>query len=365
MVNLIDVSIEKFIEESRNKKIIAVGAGRKLKPFITRHGLVGSLTAIVDDDVSKRDKTVCMGANVIFKIQGYDFFKSIKKNEPVEILITAYIPAVSILEKLDSIPELDGIKCYMAPLMEENFEDEAVIYTLGESKIPKVIHYMWFGHNEIPEHMRKYMESWNRIMPEYEIVRWDESNYDITKNKHMREAYECQKYGFVVDYARLDILYKYGGIYLDTDVEVIKPFDDLLCDRSFMGFFDSTVVAAGAGCGCEKGNDLIKLLRDYYADKSFYDENGNMNLTTCVEYQYPVLKEYGYSMSNSQQCINGNMIYPVQVFNPEVKLGIHTHYSDDTHSIHWGECSYEDIAVKVAYKKRTDSLVERNRRANA
>lgn len=87
--------------------------------------------------------------------------------------------------------------------------------------IPKVIHYCWFSEKEIPEKYQKCIESWEKCCPDYEIKRWDESNYDISKNPYMKEAYEHQKWGFVPDYARLDILYHYGGIYIDTDVELV------------------------------------------------------------------------------------------------------------------------------------------------
>ena len=93
--------------------------------------------------------------------------------------------------------------------------------------IPKKIHYCWFGGNPMPEKDKKCIESWKRYCPDYEIIRWDESNYDVSKNRYMKEAYEEKKWGFVPDYARLDIIYNEGGIYLDTDVELVKNLDDL------------------------------------------------------------------------------------------------------------------------------------------
>ena len=145
--------------------------------------------------------------------------------------------------------------------------------------IPKIIHYCWFGGNPLPPSAEKCIESWKKFCPDYEIRRWDESNYDITKNQYMQEAYQCKKWGFVPDYARLDIIYDHGGIYLDTDVEIIKTFDELLDCVAFGGVEqESPYVALGLGFGAEKGNDIIRQLRDKY-DELHFMEDGQMNLT--------------------------------------------------------------------------------------
>ncbi len=355
MINILDVRLEDFLKVVRRKKIIAVGAGRKMVPFFDRHELWEKIAAIIDGDLQKAGKTFEHG-KVSFTVQGYDFLPGQYDPGSTVLLISAYLSVTDIINMLDSIEAIDGADCYIAPLMEENFEDHAVCYTKGTPLIPKTLHYFWFGKKPIPQHLQEYMKSWKRLLPNYEIVRWDESNYDVSGNRYTKEAYESGKYGFVPDYARLDVLYHHGGIYLDTDVEVVRSFDDLLMDRAFMGFFDKNGVALGAGFGCVKGNDLIKLMMDYYEDKSFYNKDGSLNLTTCIEYQYPVLKQYGFKMDNSQQCINGNMVYPVQVFNPEAKMGVHTHYTEDTHSVHRSEISYENDAVKSYFAKRSSIL---------
>ena len=111
--------------------------------------------------------------------------------------------------------------------------------------IPKIIHYCWFGGKKKPENVEQYILSWKNKCPDYEIREWNENNFDIKSNCFCKEAYEKKKWAFVSDYARLAILYKYGGIYMDTDVEVIKPFDNLLTYQAFLCFESSKMVSIG------------------------------------------------------------------------------------------------------------------------
>ena len=123
--------------------------------------------------------------------------------------------------------------------------------------IPKVIHYCWFGKGEMPKLAKKCIKSWEKYCPGFEIICHNEDNFDLSQNRYMCEAYEAGKWAFVSDFARLKIIYDNGGIYLDTDVELIKPIDDLLEGKGFMGFDEKGIVATGLGFGAEKGNEII------------------------------------------------------------------------------------------------------------
>lgn len=216
--------------------------------------------------------------------------------------------------------------------------------------IPKVIHYCWFGGNPLPPLAQKCIDSWKKYCPDYEIIEWNESNYDITKNNYMREAYEAKKWGFVPDYARKDIIYEYGGIYLDTDVEIVKSFDDLLSNKAFFGMEKPGQVALGLGFGAEKGNELIRELRDIYIGKSFKNEDGTLNLTPCTEYETPMLIERGLAKNNEHQVVCGVHIYPTEYFAPKDGYQADTVITENTHSIHYYNLSWATPYMKFRAK---------------
>ena len=130
--------------------------------------------------------------------------------------------------------------------------------------IPKKIHYCWFGRNPKPKLAEKCIASWKKYCPDYEIIEWNEDNFDIDMNAYVKSAYEQKKYAFLTDYARLLIIYENGGVYFDTDVELIKPIDDLLENKSFFGFEDREHVNTGLGFGAEKENQIIKRMQKEY-----------------------------------------------------------------------------------------------------
>lgn len=134
--------------------------------------------------------------------------------------------------------------------------------------IKKVIHYCWFGHNEKNDRIKHCIESWKKYLPDYEIIEWNEDNFDINYNDFTKQAYEQQKWAYVSDVARLWVLYNEGGIYMDTDVEVYKPLDEFLDNEGFTGF-ESVPHLSTATIGAEKGNPIIKLILDYYNSIDF------------------------------------------------------------------------------------------------
>lgn len=182
--------------------------------------------------------------------------------------------------------------------------------------IPKKIHYCWFGGAKKTKLEKKCIKSWKKKCSDYEIIEWNESNYDVTKIPYIKEAYEAKKWGFVTDYIRLDIIYNYGGLYFDTDVEVIKSFNSLLKFKGFAGFEDDSYVATGLGFGAEKGNCVIKAIMDSYKDVHFLKPDGTYDLTPCPISNSKVLGELGFAMNGKYQEVDGFVLLPTEYLCP-------------------------------------------------
>ena len=200
--------------------------------------------------------------------------------------------------------------------------------------IPKRIHYCWVGGNPIPDKYKYYIDSWYKYCPDYEIVEWNEHNYDFTKNKYMRQAYENKKWGFVPDYARLDIIYREGGIYLDTDVELVSNLDELLNNNAFAGFETDINVNFGQGFGSVAGNPIIKEMRDNYDNYSFINEDGKINGIASPIYQTDVLTKHGLIKNGEYQELDNIVIYPEKMFCPKSIRTLRIEKSNYTKSIH-------------------------------
>ncbi|MCR5720270.1 MAG: glycosyl transferase [Lachnospiraceae bacterium] len=218
------------------------------------------------------------------------------------------------------------------------------------NRIPKIIHYCWFGSSELNKEAEECIASWREFCPDYEIKRWDESNYDVTVNKYMHDAWLNKKWAFVSDYARLDVIHRYGGIYLDTDVELIKPIDDLLEYDAFAGMEKPGRVAFGLGFGARKGNSLVKEIMDEYEKMEFVNKDGTLNTIPCPEIQTRVLKRHGFKESDENQVIEGMKIFEVKYFCPldydTCKLNI----EKETYSIHRYAASWSSPRQKINRK---------------
>lgn len=200
--------------------------------------------------------------------------------------------------------------------------------------IPKIIHYFWFGENEIPEKDKKNIETWKKYCPDYEIKLWNEKNYVIPDVAYVKDAALMKKWGHVCDYARLDVLYRYGGIYFDTDVEIIKSFDELLKYKGFIGFENQLNVNTGQGIGAEPGNITVKGMMDAYLTRSFILEDGSCDLTPCPEINTLYLVERGLLQNNSRQTVEELEIFPTEYFCPKHILTGKITITSQTFSIH-------------------------------
>ncbi|WP_307761069.1 glycosyltransferase [Phascolarctobacterium sp.] len=201
--------------------------------------------------------------------------------------------------------------------------------------IPKIIHYCWFGGKPLPKEVKCYISTWKKYCPDYEIKEWNESNFDINQNQYCREAYEAKKWAFVSDYARLKILYDYGGIYMDTDVEVCKPLDCLLSYGFWSGFESYGQIPTGT-MASHRDNEILKYLLSYYDVKRFKNKDGSYDSTTNVITITKMVKDkYDIKLNNTFQIFgDNNAIFPFDYFCAKSTEDGKIKKTENTYTIH-------------------------------
>lgn len=224
--------------------------------------------------------------------------------------------------------------------------------------IPKIIHYCWFGGNPLPELAQKCIESWRKYCPDYEIRRWDESNFDVNYNDYVREAYEAKKWAFVSDVVRLYALVNYGGIYMDTDVEVIKPLDDLLHHEAVSGFESKSRIPTGL-MSCREGQALFTELLHDYDGIHFKRSDGTFDTTTNVKRITNKCLKYGLVLNNSLQTICGLTLYPSEYFCPKDLTTRVINLTKNTLTIHHFDGSWqsEDERYRKKLKEKLNQYI--------
>ena len=222
--------------------------------------------------------------------------------------------------------------------------------------IPKVIHYCWFGKGKKPDLFDKCIQSWRLFCPDYKIQEWNESNFDINCCAYVREAYDRKKYAFVTDYVRLFVMYMYGGIYMDTDVEVVGSLDRFLSHEAFSGFESEKDIPTGIMAG-EQNFPLYRTLLDYYNNRHFVDKEGNIDTTTNVVIITKILLERGFVPNGRFQIVDGLALYPRDYFCPlDDATGI-LHDSINTVTIHWFNKSW--VPRRLRIRSRITRLIRR------
>lgn len=208
--------------------------------------------------------------------------------------------------------------------------------------IPKVIHYCWFGGKPLPKLAIKCINSWKKYCADYEIVEWNENNYKLDKaNDYVKEALEAKKWAFATDYIRLDIIYNYGGIYLDTDVEVLKNLDNFFYYDGFMAFEDTNYIATGLGFAANKNNIIIKKLMDDYNGIHFKLGEGEYDTLTCPQRNTATLIKNGLIRNNLRQSVMGIEIFPSDFFCPKEYKSGRINITSNTYTIHHFDASWQ------------------------
>ncbi len=221
--------------------------------------------------------------------------------------------------------------------------------------IPKKIHYCWFGGNPLPPLAKKCIESWRKYCPDYEIIEWNEQNFDLHYNDYVWEAYEAKKWAFITDVVRLYALVTQGGIYMDTDVEVIKPLDELLDCEAVSGFESETQIPTGL-MACRTGQPLFQELLDDYKGVHFRRSDGSLDLTTNVTRITRVCLRHGLQLNNTLQTVDGFTLLPKDYLCPKDLTTKEIALTEHTLCIHHFDGSWRSDEDRLAYRLKTEGL---------
>ena len=216
--------------------------------------------------------------------------------------------------------------------------------------IPKKIHYCWFGRGEKPKLAQKCIASWRKYMPDYEIIEWNEDNFDVNYNAYTKMCYEQKKYAFLTDYLRLLIIEEHGGIYFDTDVEAVKSFDSFLGYGAFFGFENNEHVNTGEGFGAEAQHVAVRQMLEEYEPLL----DGKHGVIGCPKLNTDALLKFGLRLDGKKQELeNHTVVFPAELFNPRNSVTGELKRTENTHSIHWYSASW------MPWYKRVRSAIGR------
>ena len=354
------MNLLEFKEYIATKKCYCFGCGlqgTRIINMMENWGFDVKIIAFTDNNKEKIGSVMTNGRLQYPIIPLTEFITEASSKESVIIICSADV--VGIFAQLDRYDALKDVVCFNLGelgLQQMIVSDYGKVIRESETcLIPKIIHYFWIG-NEMPDLMRKNIERWRELCPDYEFREWNDRNYDIFQNKYMKQAYESKKWGFVPDYARLDIIYRFGGIYMDTDVYMVRRPDALLYQKGFAISDASFFLNLGAGFGAIPGLEIIRELRDYYDSIDFVSDGGIINVQPTQYHAYQVIRKYQYQVNDRLQEIKGLNIYPMimagtNAYTMQMRITEHTFF------LHYGTSTWLD----KKYEQDKRKLFENNR----
>ncbi len=331
-------SIVQASKEMKSKEIVLIGAGKMAQEILTTYDW--NIKFAVDNNLEMVEKRISAGRKSIDVCPWNALYE--EENCDCILLITPMM-ASALIDQIDSDERLRDREVYVYQYMlalqwdidRIRVSKRDFSLTTGISnKIPKIIHYFWFSGDPYPEKVQKCIDSWKRYCPDYEFRKWSLDNYH-TDNVFCNEALSVRNWAHASDYGRCDVLRKYGGIYLDTDVELIKPLDDLLYNNGFFVFESAEGVDPGSGMGSVAGNSIFDEICQQYEGIHFINDDGSFNKVNIIHQYTDVLKKHGLVSDGSYQIIeNGIAVYPPLVMSPySYNTGL-TCLIDKTYGIH-------------------------------
>jgi hypothetical protein len=337
-MRVLDCGIGQFLAERGGQEVICFGAGSYFEAMCHDIGGDIHIIAVLDNDPEKWGRVVSAGS-VAAPLWSPRRAREIPGFDRSALLVTASAYA-AIVDALNRDPMFDDVACYVYPLMKFKGLKPLgrMIQSAGRPLIPKVIHYGWFGGKPIPGHLLDIMDTWRRFCPDYEIVRWDEGNYDVKKNAYLREAYERKEWTFLNDYARIDIICQQGGIFLDTDVEALKSLDDLRYNAGFVGTEPIGGVNVGSGFGAARGFPAFCELLEAF-DREYAQSEG-VALKSNLGRETAFFCGKGFVPNGEYQVVADTAIFPFNVLSPKIRELGETVVTEATYCVHHFEGSW-------------------------
>lgn len=357
-------TITKLFDELKTKDIYCLGYGKHFKnitfPFLKDSSLIGNLRGFVDSSEDyiemdgRRYRSICRA----------DIASLPKEHTVLLIAVNGYR---EILSQLKADPGLAQINSIPSIYLEALYEDILMLTADQAPKefrkndkpvIPRVIHAIWFSDNPMPEKYRRCLESWKKHAPDFEIKIWTLDTYKPKECLFFEQAVKDENWAFASDYARADLLRRYGGVYMDLDVEMIRPIDDLLYNDAYMSFESPGRIECGSGMGAQAGNRIIDKICKSYESRPYFKEDGAWDNSTCPVRYTQVIEKYGLKKNGGFQFIEDITIYPFEVLTAKsFDTGL-IYKTDRTYTVHHHNGTWVPASARDAMERRYAEIID-------
>lgn len=336
-----------FFNYIENRDCICFGAGMQLdETCLDVPELINKIACVLDNNSNLHGTNRRVG-NRRIPIRSSEYLTECNPEKMILIITSSYkneiLMQLNLDRRYDEIPYTDFFDIMDMAAWGAKTPDADFRKNLVET-IPRTLHYIWFSDKPIPNELQENIEGWKRLCPDYEVKCWNEKNYDVSTNKYMYDAYKKKRWSFVSDYARLDIVYQYGGIYFYTDVELVRRPDELLFNDAFIGFERLSTVNTGSGFGARAGFPLIRQMRDHYENVEFTNRANANEMILCPVYETAILEKHGLKRNGDFQVVANMSVYPVMYFNAKSLYSDRLRITDRTISIH--KCAWSWAGAK-------------------
>ncbi|MDO4188235.1 MAG: glycosyltransferase [Lachnospiraceae bacterium] len=314
------MKIERLFNELKTKEIICWGSGKHFKnityPFLCKSGLIERLGGFLDTTGSGK---VVLDGRQYDRIKKSDLYSKNAENLVILIAVTGYR---EIQSQLSADPYFSSITAIPSIYLESLYEDLMMLSVIkpepnyrknSKPVIPKIIHTFWFSKEELPSKYRECLKSWKKYASDFEIKIWNLDSYKPEKCLFFEQAIEDKNWAFASDYARVDVLRRYGGVYMDLDVEMLRPIYDLIYNDAYMSFESLTRIECGSGMGAKAGNKIIDEICKSYENRPYYKADGSWDNSTCPVRYTEIIEKHGLKKDGCFQFVEDITIYPFEV----------------------------------------------------